>query len=274
MIKIVTDTSASLPPDLAADLDIRQVPAVLDFGGQLVREQTDLTSEQLFAYLAEVPPDVPYVTVPSPSDFMAIYDQLIADAPTATIFSIHVSAQLNDTLASARAAAAQYAGMDFRLFDSGSCLLGQGHMALEAARMAAAGAGADATQAYLNDLRARMRVACVVDTARIGGRTWAEFPGDARFALIALHEGTLAVQARYPDRAESIDALRELAALGSEADSLLGVMHAACEPDARALAARLEAALTPSTLIVAPVSPVFGVALGLGALGACWLAAG
>ncbi len=100
MIKIVTDTSASLPPDLAADLDIRQVPAVLDFGGQLVREQTDLTSEQLFAYLAEVPPDVPYVTVPSPSDFMAIYDQLIADAPTATIFSIHVSAQLNDTLRS------------------------------------------------------------------------------------------------------------------------------------------------------------------------------
>lgn len=274
-VTVVTDSGAGLPADLAGDLGLRVVPAALTFAGRLVREGVDVTAGQLYDYLTGRPDAVPCPSHPYSGDFMAIFDQAIADAPEAAIVSLHPSSRLTAfgdlvaTAEAAREAARQFPGSDFRFVDSGACMLGQGLLALEAARMAAGGAGVEAVVARLDDLRAALQMACLVDTAYAGANCWQLSLPDEPYVMLRLRDGDLIAEGRYAGRDAGRDALCEvLSGAGLRAGIPLGVMHASAPADA----AELADALAPESVVVGEIAPVYGVVLGPGALGVAWIA--
>src|SRR4030042_878796 len=97
-IKIVTDSTADLPHQLAKDLGITVVPVYLRFGDEVFRDRVDISEDEFYRRLINDPVH-PSTTQPSPQDFTDVYKELAKEADG--IVSIHVSDKLSGTCNSA-----------------------------------------------------------------------------------------------------------------------------------------------------------------------------
>ena len=88
-VKIVTDSTADLPPKLAEELGISVVPVYLRFGQKVYRDRVEITEDEFYRQLINNPIH-PSTTQPSPQDFADVYKKLSKEADG--IISIHVSA--------------------------------------------------------------------------------------------------------------------------------------------------------------------------------------
>jgi DegV family protein with EDD domain len=86
-VKIVTDSSSDIPPDLASVLDITVVPLTVRFGTQTYRDGIDIMPEEFYRRLIEGPVH-PATAAMSPGDFAGVYNKLAAEAEG--IISIHL----------------------------------------------------------------------------------------------------------------------------------------------------------------------------------------
>src|SRR4030067_2219401 len=93
-IKIVTDSTADLPPGLAEKLGITVVPVYLRFGDEVFRDRVDISEDEFYRRLINDPIH-PSTTQPSPQDFTDVYKELSKEADG--ILSIHVSSKLSGT---------------------------------------------------------------------------------------------------------------------------------------------------------------------------------
>ena len=64
-IQIVTDSTASLPPEIAAELGITVIPTHVTFGTTSYRDGVDLGTEEFYRLL-ETSPDHPMTSQPNP----------------------------------------------------------------------------------------------------------------------------------------------------------------------------------------------------------------
>ncbi|GAI42769.1 unnamed protein product, partial [marine sediment metagenome] len=97
MIKIVTDSSADLPAEVAEELGITIVPLYVRFGNEVYRERVSITDDEFYDKLLHGPVH-PVTIQPSPQDFAEAYRNLSeADG----IVSIHLSSKLSGTYNSA-----------------------------------------------------------------------------------------------------------------------------------------------------------------------------
>ena len=104
MIKLVTDSGVSLPQSVLQEHDIRIVPATLQWGTEMIRDDT-LTPAQFYERLAAEPAP-PIGRDPLPKDFTDIYQKILEESPMKTqILSLHVSDSLATTLTMSRNAA-------------------------------------------------------------------------------------------------------------------------------------------------------------------------
>ena len=97
-VKIVTDSSADLPAQLAQELGITTVPLYVRFGEEVYRERVEISDDDFYQRLlyGHVHP----VTIqPSPQDFANVYQKIAQEADG--IISIHLSAKLSGTYNSA-----------------------------------------------------------------------------------------------------------------------------------------------------------------------------
>src|SRR5204863_1990071 len=126
-VAVVTDSAASLPPELAASTGVIVVPQQLLLEGRHGDEE-DIPPEQLAAALrggaraATAPP-------PSPAFFWAYQDAIAGGAEE--IVSVHVSERLSATCEAARVAAGQVR-VPVRVVDSACVGMGLGFAALAA----------------------------------------------------------------------------------------------------------------------------------------------
>src|SRR4030042_4454984 len=97
-IKIVTDSTADLPPQLAKELGITVVPCYLRFGDEVYRDRVDISEDEFYQRLLNTSIH-PSTTQPSPQDFIDVYKELAKEADG--IVSIHVSDKLSGTCNSA-----------------------------------------------------------------------------------------------------------------------------------------------------------------------------
>ena len=93
-VKVVTDSTADLPPRLAKELGITVVPVYLRFGGEIYRDRVDISEDEFYQRLLHDPIH-PSTTQPSPQDFVDVYKDLAQEADG--IISIHVSSKLSGT---------------------------------------------------------------------------------------------------------------------------------------------------------------------------------
>lgn len=173
MIRIVTDTTACLPADVAKRYDIPVLPQIVCFGTESFREGLDIDHATFLQRLTAAA-DLPKTAAPPPRLFVEVFERLVPSG--ASILCIHPSAEVSGTVRAATAAAAEFADADIRVLDTRVAGSPMGSMVSQAAAWAAQGIDADKIEMRLRDSIERCRVYFMVDTleflqrgGRIGG---------------------------------------------------------------------------------------------------------
>ena len=159
-VAVVTDSTASLPPEVAADLGITVVPLHVVVDGE-DRLDDALGSAALAAQLAQ---GVHATTSqPSTAELERTY-RAASDAGARDVVAIHLSADLSGTVAGARRAAAALAGEGVRVHvvDSRTVAAGTGLAAVAAAEAARGGGGAARAVAVARETAAKSTVLFMV----------------------------------------------------------------------------------------------------------------
>lgn len=113
-MKVVTDASANLPADLAADLGVTMVPFQVTFMGKTYRDGIDIHPEDLYRMYLEHPDQFVTTSQPSAGDFITAYEAL----PDEEILSIHLSSGLSGAYATAEHAARMLPHRSVTVIDS------------------------------------------------------------------------------------------------------------------------------------------------------------
>lgn len=160
-IRLVTDSPADLPLDLVERYGIEVIPAILIIQGQEYVDGVDITREQFYARLPAMRRH-PTTAAPSPLDFSARYQKLLADGCD-HIVSIHTAEKLTSLPNFARNAAREFGGR-VTVLESGSLTLGTGFQVLAAAEAVEQGLGLEGVLEQVRSTRQRVRVAAALDT--------------------------------------------------------------------------------------------------------------
>lgn len=154
-VRVVTDSTADLPRDVAEDLGITVVPLLVNFESGSFRDGVDITGRAFFEKLKSAA-TLPTTSQPSPQNFIDVYEELSWE--TRAILSIHISSGISGTVQSATAAAAAVGGVEVKVVDSGLVCAPLGLVAEEVARAAQRGAGLAELTTLASNLSVRGRV--------------------------------------------------------------------------------------------------------------------
>ncbi|WP_107772430.1 DegV family protein [Nocardioides sediminis] len=277
-VVVVTDSTASLPADLAEEHGIEVVPLQVVIGAQVYDEGAEGATPELVAQALR--DFVPVSTSrPSPAVLADVYDRL-ARAGADEIVSIHLSGEMSGTFESSQLAARQV-DVPVHCVDSRQVGVATGFAAVSAAEALRAGAsGADAAEA------ARARAAGAsslfyVDTLeylRRGGRIGAAAAilGGALSVkpLLCIEDGKVANLERVRTAGRALSRLEDLAVeAAGESPVDVCVAHLASPDRAAALAEKLSARLAGSLegreVWCAELGAVLGAHVGPGMVAVC-----
>lgn len=116
-MRIVADSGYDLSPEQIGDQKIHTLPLKLTLSGVSYRSGVDIQPEEFYELLANTG-DMPITSVPSPGEFIELYQQVAQEDPD--ILSIHISSGLSGTYNSARTAAEQVKNANITLVDTRS----------------------------------------------------------------------------------------------------------------------------------------------------------
>lgn len=271
VLRIVTDSTADLPPEFVDRLAIAVVPLVVLFGDEVLQDGVDINSEKFFRRLVREP-QLPTTSQPSVGTFRAAYEAL-RDAGATEILSIHISGKLSRTIESARQAAAEVSGVRIEHVDSGEASLALGLGVIAAAEAAQAGKSLDEVRALVTSQFRRTHCFFMVDTLeylRRGGRIGRaqELIGSLlQFKpLLAIREGEVVPIGRARTKQRAIEELlRRAGELRPIAQAM--AVHATTPEDCEYIVERLHGMAPDAEITVGRITPVIGVHTGPGMLG-------
>lgn len=273
-VKIVTDSTHNLPPDMVARHGFGVVSLYVNEGEATTRE-SDLDLGAFYDRLRAAD-DLPTTSQPSLGDFLAVYEPLLAAGHD--VVSVHISAGVSGTIETALQAAAEaqsaHPGRRVEIVDSNSIGGGTAMVLLAADAAARSGADVDAVVARAQEARAATRIWFALDTLeylRRGGRIGAAqaFLGGAlRIKPILTVDGIITPieRVRTSGRAfeRLVDYARELEEAGSDAWM---IQHIQVPERAADLEARVTEIFGHGPFCVSECGPVVGVHCGPGLLG-------
>jgi DegV family protein with EDD domain len=139
-IKIVTDSTSDISPELAKELGIEVVPAYVRFGGDIYRDGVDLSKPGFYEMLMESTFS-PLTSAATPQDFAQIYSRSLDDADG--IISIHASSKISRIFNSAEKGKKMIKNKSkIEIVDSFLVSIGLGLVVVAAAKTAKAGENA------------------------------------------------------------------------------------------------------------------------------------
>jgi DegV family protein with EDD domain len=277
-VVVVTDSTASLPPELAQDRGIRVVPLQVVIGAKVLDEGPDGATP---AVVAEALRDfVPVSTSrPAPALFADVYRELEADGVD-EIVSVHLSGEMSGTYESAQLAALEV-DLPIHVVDSGQVGIATGFAALTAADvLGAGGTGEEAAQAALARGHAASSLFYVdtLEHLRRGGRIGAAAAifGSALSVkpLLEIKDGRVVPRERVRTASRALARLADLAveAAGDQQVDVC-VSHLASPQRAEELAAtltdRLATGLDGREVMCGELGAVLGAHVGPGMVAVC-----
>jgi DegV family protein with EDD domain len=277
--RIVTDSLAWIPGELAKQHGITVVPLHVHFGAEQYTETVDLTNAEFYRRLQESKV-LPKTSQPAPGEFLEAYRRLAEQ--TTSILSIHASSKLSGTCRSAETAAgmlrSERPDVQIETIDTLQAAFCQGIVAIRAAEAAARGASLAELVVGARALMPKPRLFFVLETleylqkgGRIG-RAQALLGGLLHVRpILTLVDGEVAPKERARTRAKAMERLLELMAEYAQGRPFghVSVLHAVSEDVARSLAALIEQRFTlEHPIVVTEVGPVIGTYTGPGAFGA------
>jgi DegV family protein with EDD domain len=269
-VAIVTDSTADLPTQLAKARTVTVVPLTLNFDGQSLLDGVDITPADFYRRLPAAATH-PTTSQPSPGRFAEAYSALLAEHDS--VVSIHISAKLSGTYASARQAADMVDPARIRVVDSELVSMSLGLVTLVAATMAAKGAEVEAIEAKMLDMRAQVQTYFSVATLeflRRGGRIGR---ASALLGSVLQVKPVLCIRDGLVTPLERVRtferALNRVVELTREVDRGHGVCVIVGHADSEADAERIGRELEPicETLMIQPLGPVVGAHAGPGVVG-------
>jgi len=273
-IALVTDSTASLPPDVATARGVTVVPLQVVIGATSYDEGVDggVTPEMLAEALQEWTPVS--TSRPNPDEMLEVYERLAAEGAT-EIVSIHLSADLSGTFESAQLAARR-SPVPVHALDARQVGMGTGFAVLAAADARDAGADPAGMVAAARERSSATTSLFYVDTLeylRRGGRVGAAAAllGSALAVkpILKVEDGRVGPFERVRTSGKALSRLEELAVeAASEHQVEIAVAHLASPERAEALAekltTRLAEGLGDRAVYVGEIGAVLGAHVGPG----------
>jgi len=270
-VKIVTDSCSDLSPEVAQELGITVVPAYLRFGEKVYRDGVDIGHDEFYKKLVESPVH-PSTSQPSPADFADVYQKLSDE--TDGIVSIQVTSKLSGTYESAlQGRVLADTKCPIEVVDTLSVSMGQGLIAMAAARLAKAGENLQRIIEEVRQIIPRMQVFILLDTLKYlhkGGRI-----GKAKALLGALlnvkpllimRDGELVPAGLARTRAKGVERLFNAMENTPDIEEV-AIVHSTTPDEANSLKERIASIFDRTRIYLARVGPALGVHSGPGALG-------
>lgn len=276
-VRVVTDSTADLPPRLCRELGIVVVPLTVFFGDEAYRDGVDLSAEDFYRKLTSSP-SLPKTSQPAAGAFAQTYTDLARE--TDEILSIHISSKLSQTCNSAQLGAKEVEERcRLEVVDSLQVSIGLGLVVMAAARAAQQGATLDEAKQVAIRAASETRTICLLDTLEYlekGGRI-----GKLKFYLgtslrplsvfkvipmLIIKDGEAHPFDRFRTRSKGLERLvREVRE--AEGMSYVGVCHSTTPADAEELRRQIGEGVPQDCLVSSQFGPVLGTYVGPGAIG-------
>ncbi len=270
-VLVVTDSAATVPPDLTEQLGIVVVPIRIIVGERSYPDGA-LSHRELLDSADRVS-----TSGPSPGDFVqAIEGRASGDG----VVVVTVSHDMGESTFLAARAAAAVLDVPVQVVDSATAAGGQGLVVLEAARVASNGGSMNDVVAAVEHVMERVRLVATLPgldhLARSGhvpeAGAWA-----ARWIglrpVIELQSGRVRPLRPALSAGAALDRLMDVWRDSKPAERALlhlGVLHALDPEGGRELAGRVAAELEPATMFIGSFGTAMVVHSGPGVLGLAW----
>ncbi len=271
MVRVVTDSTSDIPPEVLQDLDITVVPLYVVFGDKTYRDRVDIGEEEFYHRLT-TDSALPTTSVPSPRDFADVYNRLAND--TDEIISIHLTSKESGTYNSALLGKELVEKKcSIEVIDSQSISMACGLLAIAAAREARAGRSLVQVTEMVRRSLQRTHILFLVDTLKYvvrGGRI-----GKAQGMLgsvlgvkplLTMREGDLSLSGIARTRTRAVERLYDFA-LSFPRLVDAAVPYTTNREAADALARRVREAFPRASVYVARVGPALGTHAGPESMG-------
>jgi DegV family protein with EDD domain len=278
-VALVTDSTAYIPKDLLKNVDLHIVPTIVIWGGEEMRDGVDIQPAEFYKRLAGAS-EMPTTSQPTPNDFKEVYEKLVSKGQK-DILSMHVSAKLSGTIASAEQAASMVPDANVEILDGKSASMGTGWPILEAAKAANAGKSLKEVADIARKARDNSGVLLLVDTLEFlhrGGR----IGGAQRFLGTALNlkpilevlEGVIEPVERVRTKSKAIARLVEVMEerIAGRSPVRVATIHANALEEAKQLKVLVDELIRPAESVITDVSPSVGTHTGPGTLGLAYMA--
>lgn len=271
-VVVVTDSSATVPVQLAQELDIRVVPIVLAMNGRVYRDGVDVTAGELYQWL-RANKHIPTTSAPSVGHFLRTY--LDATEEASAILSIHMSPNLSRTYDSAVTASQLVDSIPIQVMDSRTVAMAQGFVVMAAARAAVAGADLETVQARAMEVATKVNLLASLDTLvylHRGGRIGAAAALAGAVLQIKpvlwVTDGQVGVFAKPRTRSRAIDAmLQHIEDVAGGRQIHAAIIHADVQKEAEDFRRLVAQQFECIELHVVEFTPVMGAHTGPGVLG-------
>ena len=162
MVKIISDSTCDLSPELVNRYDIDILPLHILLGEKEYKDGKNITPDEIFAW-SDAHKTTPKTSAPSLADAIEILKPYVEEKREVICFSISSSMSTSGNVM--RLAADELEASDFvTVIDSANLSTGIGLQVVEAAVMAQAGKSAAEITAALEELKPKVRASFVVDT--------------------------------------------------------------------------------------------------------------
>jgi DegV family protein with EDD domain len=273
-VRLVTDTTACLPPGFAEAHALEVVPQIVRFGEEVFLEGVDISHADYIRRLKSSAAQSAMAAAP-PAEFIKAYRRQLEGGNT--VITLHPSNEISGTVRSANIAKSEgFPEADIRIIDSRLVAGTLGALVQHSVAWIEAGQGADEIIARPESLFPRGRMYFLVPTleylqrgGRIGGAAALIGVVLQIKPLLELRGGRVEPLERVRTYNRAYERLKELVVAGCprtpEAD--LSVMHADAPAEAERLAADLRAALGLADIPIFAVGAAITTHAGPGTIG-------
>ena len=269
-VKVVTDSTADLPPQLAKELGITVVPVYVRFGDDVYRDRVDISEDEFYQRLLHDPIH-PSTTQPSPQDFVDVYKDLAQGADG--IISIHVTSKLSGTYNSAlRGKELVEKECPIEVIDSQVVTMGLGQLAIVANTIAESGKSLQQVVEEVRQMIPSIHLLGLLDTLKyltLGGRI-----GKVQALLgsvlsvkpmLTIKDGELIPAGQVRSRTKGIDRLFDFVQNAVDIQDV-AIVYNTTPDEAQALVGRMGSIFPKEQIRLARLGPALGVHAGPGIL--------
>jgi DegV family protein with EDD domain len=282
-VAVLTDSTASIPEGMLAELNIRTVAYYIHRGQEVLRDLVTIQRDEFLNWLATARV-LPTTASPGPGDYIEAYKDL-ASLGADEIISIHMTSKASGAYQAACIAQSmleeQMPDLRIEVIDTRNAALCQGWMAIEAARAALAGLRLEDVAAKVRAMVPVTHMLPTADTLKylyMGGRI-----GKAKHLvgsllnikpLIGVEDGEIVPLGVARSRAQAYQAMVDkIEAAVGKSKLKIAYVHAGAMEEVEKIKNIVETRLNAVESFIGELSPALAVHTGPGTAGLCYFPA-